>query len=209
MGVILWFVVSTLAYERPSSAVSHLRHDGDAYEIIGGDTLPELPSPVLVTDRRKRLKWTVSIPPGLDFPLQPQQYSDICVQSTDVSRHVAQLKSHNGAHHHGGHTSYYHVDPNYMDIREAENHGIFPGAVKKPARRIWKAVVGKDEREDSMSEDLGTMRGAEKQPVCGRSLTYVMGPSDAGFGETLMGLWMSYGLAKKEGRAFFIDDSNW
>jgi hypothetical protein len=40
-------------------------------------------------------------------------------------------------------------------------------------------------------------------------LTYVMETDDAGFGNTLMRLWMSYGLAKAENRAFFIDDTRW
>lgn len=209
MGVILWLVLSTWASERPSSAVSYPSHDGDAYEIVGEDTLPELPSPVVVTDRRGRSKWTVSIPPGLGFPLQPKEYSNICAQSIEVTKHVAQLKSHQGGHHHGGHFGYYHVDPNYVDVAEAESQGMLPGVSDKPARWMWKAEAGKDEGKDSMSEDLETMRGAEQRSVCGRSLTYVMESSDAGFGETLMGLWMSYGLAKQERRAFFIDDTNW
>ncbi|KAK5000794.1 hypothetical protein LTR66_000426 [Elasticomyces elasticus] len=36
-----------------------------------------------------------------------------------------------------------------------------------------------------------------------------METSEAGFGNTLLMLWISYGLAKKEGRAFFIDDTRW
>jgi hypothetical protein len=45
--------------------------------------------------------------------------------------------------------------------------------------------------------------------VCARSLTYVLGPNDASFGTSLLHLWLAYGLAKKEGRAFFLDDSHW
>jgi len=209
VGVMLWFVQSKLAYERPPSAVIYSSHNGDAYEIVGQDTLPELPSPVIVTDRRGKSKWTVSIPPGLGFPLRPKEYSDICAQSTDVSQHVVQLKSHGGDHHYGGDVSYYHVDPNYMDVAEAEKQGVLPGVSDKPARWTWKAETGKEGGKDAMSEDLETIQDLEKIPVCDKSLTYVMGSSDARFGETLMGLWMSYGLAKKEGRAFFIDDVNW
>lgn len=200
---------SMLANERPPSAVTYSSHDGDAYEIVGEDTLPELPSPVILTDRRGKSKWTVSIPLGRGFPLQPQEYSDICAQSTDVSKHVAQLKSHGGDHRHGGHVSYYHVDPNYMDVVEAEKHGMLPGVSDRPAWWTWKTVTGKEEAKDAMSEDLDTMQGLGKRPVCDRSLTYVMESSDAGLGKTLVGLWMAYGLADKEGRAFFIDDSNW
>ncbi|KAI9873935.1 MAG: hypothetical protein M1823_007801, partial [Watsoniomyces obsoletus] len=36
-----------------------------------------------------------------------------------------------------------------------------------------------------------------------------METEDAGFGNTLMRLWMSYGLAMAEKRTFFIDDTRW
>lgn len=40
-------------------------------------------------------------------------------------------------------------------------------------------------------------------------MTFSMETDDVSFGKTLLLLWMSYGLAKKEGRAFFIDDAHW
>ena len=46
-------------------------------------------------------------------------------------------------------------------------------------------------------------------PTCQSSLTFVMETTEAGFGNTLLALWLSYGMAKKEGRTFFIDDSKW
>jgi len=46
-------------------------------------------------------------------------------------------------------------------------------------------------------------------PTCEKTLTYVMETEDAGFGNSMMKLWMSFGLAMKEGRAFFIDDTRW
>ncbi|KAL8770713.1 MAG: hypothetical protein Q9209_003580 [Squamulea sp. 1 TL-2023] len=36
-----------------------------------------------------------------------------------------------------------------------------------------------------------------------------METADAGLGKTLLGLWIAFGLAQEERRAFFIDDSNW
>ncbi|KAI9880654.1 MAG: hypothetical protein M1830_001658 [Pleopsidium flavum] len=209
VGVVLWFLVSTLQLEKSPSAIRYLSNDGEAYEIVGDDALPQQPSPVMVTDRRGRVKWTISIPPTFDFPLQPKEHFDICAQSTDVARHVAELKSHGSGHRHGDHFGYYHIDPNFMDVAEAEDHGMLPRPKSKQAQSIWEAVAGKQEEKDSMSEDLESMRSRGRNPVCVRSLTYVMETSDAGFGKTLMGLWMSYGLAKIEGRAFFIDDANW
>jgi hypothetical protein len=47
------------------------------------------------------------------------------------------------------------------------------------------------------------------QDVCETTMTFVLETSDAGFGKTLMMLWTAYGLAQKEGRDFFIDESRW
>lgn len=48
-----------------------------------------------------------------------------------------------------------------------------------------------------------------EENTCETSLTFVLSAEDASFGKSLLLLWMSYGLAKKEGRAFFYDDSHW
>lgn len=45
--------------------------------------------------------------------------------------------------------------------------------------------------------------------VCDASLTYMLESKNAGFGVALMGLWSAYGLAKKEGRSFFVNDRDW
>ncbi len=209
LSLVIWFALLALSFEKPPSTLNYLSNDGKAYEIVGDSTLPRRPSPVIVTDRRGRSKWTVSIPPDLAFPLQPKGYSDLCAQSADVSKHVAELKSPGSVSHHGGHSGYYRADPNYMDVGEAEEHGMLPGTRKKQAQVTWKVATTKNTEKDSMSEDLETVQRESGRPVCRKSLTYVLQTSDAGFGKTLMGLWMSYGLAKKEGRAFFIDDTNW
>lgn len=127
------------------------------------------------------------------------------MQSDATATQVVESNRGGGAHSHAAHFGYYHVDKNFVDIEKAQQHGLVPG---KHAR--WKSQVkGGQEVEDSMSEDLDTMQDGDRGNVCKRSLTYVMEATDAGFGGTLMGLWMSYGLAKKEGRAFFIDDKYW
>ncbi|KAH8698255.1 hypothetical protein BGW36DRAFT_294444 [Talaromyces proteolyticus] len=51
--------------------------------------------------------------------------------------------------------------------------------------------------------------GDNQIPICETSLTFAMQSEDAGLGKTLMDLWMSYGLARKQGRSFFIDDTDW
>lgn len=55
-------------------------------------------------------------------------------------------------------------------------------------------------------EKVAVEKGVE---ICDASLTYMLESKNAGFGVALMGLWSAYGLAKKEGRSFFINDRDW
>lgn len=87
-----------------------------------------------------------------------------------------------------------------MDIAEAEKDLLLV-ARNNEMDHIENGLVGVDgSHENSLQRNM---------KICERSLTYILESPDAGLGSTLMGLWMSYGLAKKEGRGFFIDDSNW
>lgn len=70
-------------------------------------------------------------------------------------------------------------DPAFMDADEAMRSGLLPGT--------------------SVPTPAAT---------CQKSLTFVM-DGDASFGRTLLLLWLSYGFAKRDGRAFFLDDSKW
>ena len=169
---------------------------GDEFEMVGDSDLPDFPTPVVVTDQRGRAKWTVSIPPGYDFPLAPKQYAEICQQNKEVASHVEDLH----AHLHRTHAAYLYnrVDPNFMDVHEAEEHGLLPGA---KGHTTSKAQSGSIFGENS--------DGLIESGVCERSMTVVLETADAGLGKTLMMLWMAYGLAEKEGRSFFIDDSRW
>ncbi|EHL02567.1 hypothetical protein M7I_1361 [Glarea lozoyensis 74030] len=149
----------------------------------------------MVTDKRGRAKWTVSIPPDSDFPLEPKQYADICSQNMEVATHVADMYTRVHKEH-AAHYGYYHVDKNFMDVAEAEAHGLLPGP---KARTSMKA-------SSLLGENLD---GLVESDVCEKSMTFVLETQDAGLGNTLLMLWTAYGLAKKEGRAFFLDDSRW
>ena len=81
-------------------------------------------------------------------------------------------------------TSYYQKDSTFIDVGDAEKQGLLP------------------QSDGPLLEGTGFK-------VCERSLTYVLETSDAGFGKSLLGLWMAYGLALKEKRAFFLDDTRW
>lgn len=54
-----------------------------------------------------------------------------------------------------------------------------------------------------------TVYVAEGKEICETSLTYLLESKNAGFGVGLMGLWSAYGLAKREGRSFFVNDRDW
>jgi hypothetical protein len=169
---------------------------GHEYEMVGEAELPDFPTPLVLTDKRGRAKWTVSIPPDAEFPLPPKDYAEICDQNTEVAMHVAGLHAH--AHKdHPAHFDYYHVDPNFMDVAEAEAHGLLPGAKAVTSMRPQDALVG--EHQGSLVEGK----------VCEKSMTFLLETADAGLGQTLLMLWTAYGLAQKEGRAFFVDDSRW
>lgn len=204
LGLIYWLLWTTIWEATAPAAVSYLTVDGDVFNMVGDEALPQQPATVLVLDNRGRPKWTVSIPPSLPLPLRPDEYATICHQSDQISKHLRESSSTSTRTN--THDYYYH-DPNFMDVAEAEQHGLLPSA-KRFDEELKKRTVSHGEGRDDSSKDLQFLSGSEGK-VCEKSLTYILESTDAGFGKTLLGLWMSYGLAKKEGRAFFIDDTNW
>ena len=185
-------------------AVGWSIHDDQEYEMVGEDSLPDFPTPVVVADKRGRAKWTVSIPPNYDFPLEPAVYAEICRQNMEASNHVADLRRHKHVAMQA-HYDYYHVDPYFMDVAEAEKHGMLPGPTARAESKIWGLT------RNGIEGSLVGVKADQlvRKEVCKTSMTFVMETTDAGLGPTLMQLWMAYGLAKKEGRAFFVDDSRW
>ena len=188
------------------AAVSYLTVDGDVYNIDGDQVLPQEPATVLVLDNKGRPKWTVSIPSRLPLPLRPNDYATICHQSDQISKHLRESSSI-GSRQSGGSLNHYHYDSKFMDVAEAEEHGLLPSA-KRINEDLKKRTASHTEDKNHITDEVIIM-DEMKGKACERSLTYILESTDAGFGTTLMGLWMSYGLAKKERRAFFIDDTNW
>lgn len=179
-------------------------HPQDDYDMVAGDALPDFPTPVILTDASGRTKWTVSIPPNHDFPLAPSQYSDICAKCREVSSKVEALHSSNrglpqtllalGSHSES-------QDRQFIDVADAQGEGLLGGWTVK------LSDVGKKRLEGNI---VGESKGAPlEKPICQQSMTFVLESEDAGLGTTIMLLWMAYGIAQKEGRSFFIDDSRW
>ncbi len=88
------------------------------YEMVGQDELPEFPTPVTVTDRYGRSRWTVSIPPTTRFPLSVGEYSDMCAKCREVAAHVKELHGHTPLPQ-PTQLGYYYEDPYFIDVGEA------------------------------------------------------------------------------------------
>ncbi|KAI4151869.1 MAG: hypothetical protein LQ340_003240 [Diploschistes diacapsis] len=197
-GFLFWGLTSLFSNGQPFRVnVSYLQKIGDSDTLIHNEALPLKALPIAVTDGEGNSRWTISIPPYEDFPLKPGTYADLCGKSHDLAHHLDMIR--NG---HAGHYGYYHVDNSFMDVSEAEKLVFLP-----PGLPAHHASVVPGSGVASNGDVV-----VERYPVtgvCKRSLTYVLESTDAGFGAALMGLWLAYGLAMKEGRAFFVDDREW
>ncbi|KAI0016451.1 hypothetical protein F4780DRAFT_681974 [Xylariomycetidae sp. FL0641] len=197
-GLLLLFVAGRTVVQKKGRVpvVTWAFDNQEDYEMIGQYELPDFPTPIAVTDRHGKSKWTVSIPPTYDFPLTAKEYADICAKCHEVAAHVRELHGHSHPSQQAQ-TNYYYKDPYFLDVGDAEKRGLLPGVAKASLRSRDGPSVG---LEESNSAGNG---------VCKTSLTFVLETTDAGIGPTLMMLWTAYGLAQKENRAFFIDDSRW
>lgn len=190
---------ASLKGEAPVSLEWALENRGK-YEMVGQDDLPDFPTPITIEDRHGRSKWTVSIPPTARFPLSVSEYSDICAKCQEVAAHVRELHGSSSPSQQAQ-LGYYYEDPYFVDVSEAEKRGLLPGVEGK----AWTVTAHAQEGR-LLGEDRD---GPVDYETCRTSLTFVLESPDAGLGNTLMMLWMAYGLAKKERRSFFIDDSRW
>lgn len=195
VAFLIWLVLRQL-YTNTQQAVNYENDEGEEYEMVGGNGLPQEPTAVGVQDAKGEMRWTVSIPSSYEFPLRPEQYHDICQSSMEVAKELRQeAQSGNIAKRMLG---YNQKDQYYIDVQEAEEQALLPPS-KETGRP--KGFV----EDESIADGISTT-GLK---VCDRTLTYVMETEDAGFGNSLMRMWMAYGLAKAENRIFFIDDTRW
>ncbi|KAI3401926.1 hypothetical protein diail_6486 [Diaporthe ilicicola] len=198
--LILYLAAQSIRQGQVVPVIGWGRASDEAYEMVGQDDLPDFPTPIVVTDRRGRAKWTVSIPPDYQFPLTIKEYSDVCAKCREVAMRVHALHTHNPVEK--AQISFNRGDAGndryFVDVKEAEKNGFLPGAAAG-------TVPGRD--GDLLGADKNDLAGS--LPACRSSLTFVLESDDAGLGKTLMSLWMAYGLAKREGRAFFVEDARW
>ncbi|RPA74000.1 hypothetical protein BJ508DRAFT_43963 [Ascobolus immersus RN42] len=77
------------------------------------------------------------------------------------------------------------------------------------------AHAGHNHREYYFSDptfidpDNRTTVSDEETEICASTLTYQLNEKDVAMGKSLLGLYLAYGLAQRERRAFFIDSTTW
>lgn len=170
---------------------------GDAeFEMVGQDSLPDFPTPIVVSDHRGRSRWTVFVPPESDFPLSIQQYADMSMQCRETAALARKPLEQNTDTSPEAHR-YDASDDCFLDISKAEEAGLL-----HPAGVLSRAHTG----GHFVGLDQAAFAG---RPVCESSMTFILENSEAGLGNTIMMLWTFFGLAKEQGRAFFVDDTRW
>ncbi|KAF2683531.1 hypothetical protein K458DRAFT_47766 [Lentithecium fluviatile CBS 122367] len=196
VAILLWLIIRQIYAQQQFQQTDYEEEEGD-WEMVGGSLLPEEPSAVVVQDTKGKSKWTVSIPSNFDFPLKPAQYREICHGSMELSKQLRQE-----AHANSGIArrmlGYYQTDQYFIDVPDAEAQALLP-----PSKQTGRPKNFVDDVAIANKEYTGGMK------VCDSTLTYVMETEDAGFGNTLLRMWMSYGLAQAENRTFFVDDTRW
>jgi hypothetical protein len=195
VALLVWLVLSSVYGSKKQPW--HYEGDGEEWEMVGGNKLPLNASAVAVQDASGKMRWTVSIPASFDFPLRPEQYKHICHQSHELAKELRQDAQANKGFAKRM-LNYYQKDKYYIDVHDAEAQALLP-----PSRADGRPKGFVDD------EAIASGRATAGLQVCDKTLTYVMETSETGFGDTLMRMWMAYGLAKAEGRTFFLDDTRW
>ena len=205
--MVIGWLLRTRFSNKLSPAIADESSFQEVYHLIDDESTLQGPTPVLIANPKGGPRFSISLPPQLQYPLKPSEYSTLCSKSDDLARWLRHQNSRSGYNQNRGIKEYYHKDPNFMDVREAEQEGILP--VTQNRETSSSLIVLDDLPQRSVVEDFNAERRVGSRKICEKSLTYVLETTDAGIGNTLLNLWLSYGLAKEDGRAFFIDDSNW
>ncbi|KAL8829857.1 MAG: hypothetical protein Q9191_001769 [Dirinaria sp. TL-2023a] len=202
LGLVYWLLL-TWGWKVQRSEEHRMSFPNDfdrSYEV---DRSSDRPAPRVISDMPGAPRWMLFLPPQLAYPLKPSVYADVCQRSHSLSTRLRQ--STLGSAKSQESQSYYARDPTFVDIGETTEYGQVHAVKANEGLASQKPLVNEHSKETKTKIGLASEEGT----LCEKSLTYVLETTDAGLGKTLMGLWLSYGLAEKEGRAFFVDDSHW
>ncbi|PSK55271.1 Ribosome bioproteinsis protein bms1 [Elsinoe australis] len=161
------------------------------YVLADGALASNDPEVVIVQNEQGQKKWTITIPANATFPLRPYQYRDLCSRSSSLRKRLASSAQQATHIAFPKPTTYTTSDPLFLDPSSRAASLLNPVTDLTPHIPVINASP-----DDSL-------------PICTSSLTFLLETSEAGFGASLLSLWLSYGLARQENRAFFIDDSRW
>jgi hypothetical protein len=142
--------------------------------------LGDLPKHAAAVSVNGGSRWTVSIPHGSAFPLSAADYTRICTSADTVRTEIDANPSSSMEGTWWPKSTWTTSDQAYLDVADAQAMGHLPAD------------------DDQTTEN-----------VCEKTLTFVLESDDVSFGSSMLMLWLSYGLAQKQGRAFFLDDSRW
>ena len=186
LRISLWFTFIVLlfrcyeVFQDTSPVKPHGSNRGNLKHsaIVTDATPPPFAAPFAFTNRRGQRKWTMSVP----SKLKTSEYGKLCA---DVDHVAAQTALSNQQQHlPRSQRDLYERDPNYVDITDATLEGHLPST------------------SDRLADQNSNL------PVCDKSLTFVLDGSNAALGSQMLQLWLAYGLARREGRALFIDDQD-
>ncbi|KAL9612874.1 MAG: hypothetical protein Q9167_002558 [Letrouitia subvulpina] len=206
-GLLLtyWLLSFSLRENSPSTPSTPQVIGGQGYKSSRGNDISQDATSIIVEESSGTTRWSISISPYVEFPLRPSQYAALCAEADHIAKQLREPEVHN--HHHSGSRGYYQTDSTFIDVREAVKLGFLPAVEESKDLAGYKSPG--DGKKQKAPGHRGFPPGTGSEVVCERTLTFVLEGVDAGLGKTLMGLWMSYGLATEEGRAFFIDDAHW
>ena len=197
--------------------------EGENEESVWDKYVPSEPAAIkLPPDADGITNWTVSIPEAFDFPLHSAVYKDLCSQIHNVAGEVLEINNNASSLSSSSssletavdtaktktntkrslHWEYYEQPKNFLEPQDAVELGLLPDyhtlavpSATFPGGReghAWSSFIKQEDRK-----------------ICNSSLIFLLQTESAGLGKTLMEMWLAYGLAKKEGRAFFVDDTRW
>ncbi len=113
------------------------------FEMVSHEDLPDFPTPIVVTDKRGKPRWSVFVPSTAEFPLAMAEYVDICAKCQEVAARFVR----SGRTAHGRQQSYLGFGPDpgdddyFIDVQEAQEAGYLPSSAKGKNGKAGPAVV--------------------------------------------------------------------
>ena len=93
--VVGWVLKSSFS-SRSLGSMADDKMIQNQYHLVDGSISLEDPNPILIADSNGGLKYSVSLPSHLEYPLKPSEYCIVCSSSDDVARRLRHETSSKG-----------------------------------------------------------------------------------------------------------------